>query len=264
MGRAPCCDKTKVKKGPWSPDEDATLKNYIHKHGTGGNWIALPRKAGLKRCGKSCRLRWLNYLRPDIKHGGFTGEEDNIICTLYLKLGSRWSIIASHLPGRTDNDVKNHWNTKLKKKITMASAAQTNKNPNPKSIVAVDILPNVEEEEKDPIIHGLPSNFLTDQSSTYGSFNGFNNQHCCYPLPELTQVCGFGASFERSHGGYGTNGTSPSQQDSTSVVSVAMEASTGLPWPFDGLPLMDLSGLPSEFGSSIPNLAVNSFYPEIN
>ncbi|XP_059432867.1 transcription factor MYB87-like [Corylus avellana] len=120
MGRAPCCDKASVKKGPWSPDEDATLKKYLEKHGTGGNWIALPHKAGLKRCGKSCRLRWLNYLRPDIKRGGFTEEEDVIICTLYGTIGSRWSVIASQLPGRTDNDIKNYWNTKLKKKLLMA------------------------------------------------------------------------------------------------------------------------------------------------
>ncbi|XP_019182453.1 PREDICTED: transcription factor RAX3-like [Ipomoea nil] len=117
MGRAPCCDKANVKKGPWSPDEDAKLKAYIHQHGTGGNWIALPQKIGLKRCGKSCRLRWLNYLRPNIKHGEFTREEDNIICALYLSIGSRWSIIAAQLPGRTDNDIKNYWNTKLKKKL---------------------------------------------------------------------------------------------------------------------------------------------------
>lgn len=116
MGRAPCCDKANVKRGPWSPEEDATLKSYLEAHGTGGNWIALPKKAGLRRCGKSCRLRWLNYLRPDIKHGGFTEDEDNIICNLYNEIGSRWSVIASQLPGRTDNDVKNYWNTKLKKK----------------------------------------------------------------------------------------------------------------------------------------------------
>ncbi|XP_014504095.1 transcription factor RAX3 [Vigna radiata var. radiata] len=117
MGRAPCCDKANVKKGPWSPEEDAKLKSYIEKHGTGGNWIALPQKIGLKRCGKSCRLRWLNYLRPNLRHGGFSEEEDNIICSLYISIGSRWSVIAAQLPGRTDNDIKNYWNTRLKKKL---------------------------------------------------------------------------------------------------------------------------------------------------
>nr|URY18995.1 MYB protein [Zanthoxylum bungeanum] len=117
MGRAPCCDKANVKRGPWSPEEDSTLKEYIEKFGFGGNWIALPLKAGLKRCGKSCRLRWLNYLRPNIKHGEFTDEEDRLICSLFANIGSRWSIIAAQLPGRTDNDIKNYWNTKLKKKL---------------------------------------------------------------------------------------------------------------------------------------------------
>ncbi|KAK1403381.1 Transcription factor RAX2 [Heracleum sosnowskyi] len=121
MGRAPCCDKANVKRGPWSPEEDQKLKDYIDKHGTGGNWIALPQKAGLRRCGKSCRLRWLNYLRPNIKHGQFSDDEDRIICTLFANIGSRWSIIAGQLPGRTDNDIKNYWNTKLKKKLLMTS-----------------------------------------------------------------------------------------------------------------------------------------------
>ncbi|XP_059625272.1 transcription factor RAX2-like [Cornus florida] len=117
MGRAPCCDKANVKKGPWSPEEDSKLKEFIEKYGTGGNWIALPQKAGLKRCGKSCRLRWLNYLRPNIKHGEFSDDEDRIICSLFASIGSRWSVIAARLPGRTDNDIKNYWNTKLKKKL---------------------------------------------------------------------------------------------------------------------------------------------------
>ncbi|XP_057955025.1 transcription factor RAX2-like [Malania oleifera] len=125
MGRAPCCDKANVKKGPWSPEEDAKLKEYIEKNGTGGNWIALPQKAGLKRCGKSCRLRWLNYLRPNIKHGEFSDEEDRIICTLFASIGSRWSIIAAQLPGRTDNDIKNYWNTKLKKKLLSMMASSS-------------------------------------------------------------------------------------------------------------------------------------------
>ncbi|KAH7862663.1 hypothetical protein Vadar_007804 [Vaccinium darrowii] len=125
MGRAPCCDKENVKRGPWSAEEDTKLKNFIEKYGTGGNWISLPQKAGLKRCGKSCRLRWLNYLRPNIKHGDFSDEEDRVICTLFATIGSRWSIIAANLPGRTDNDIKNYWNTKLKKKL-MGIANQSN------------------------------------------------------------------------------------------------------------------------------------------
>nr|TKR99752.1 transcription factor RAX2-like [Populus alba] len=137
MGRAPCCDKANVKRGPWSPEEDATLKSYLETHGTGGYYSYFPTSfqvcmeqlfLGLKRCGKSCRLRWLNYLRPDIKHGGFTEEEDNIICTLYSQMGSRWSLIAAQLPGRTDNDVKNYWNTKLKKKILAGKISLTIKN----------------------------------------------------------------------------------------------------------------------------------------
>ncbi|KAH1066729.1 hypothetical protein J1N35_031716 [Gossypium stocksii] len=134
MGRAPCCDKANVKKGPWSTEEDSKLREYIEKYGTGGNWIALPQKAGLKRCGKSCRLRWLNYLRPNIKHGEFTDEEDRIICSLFASIGSRWSIIAAQLPGRTDNDIKNYWNTKLKKKlmaIPMSMTSQPHRKPPP-------------------------------------------------------------------------------------------------------------------------------------
>ncbi|EOA19622.1 hypothetical protein CARUB_v10002949mg [Capsella rubella] len=125
MGRAPCCDKTKVKRGPWSPEEDSKLRDYIEKYGNGGNWISLPLKAGLRRCGKSCRLRWLNYLRPNIKHGDFSEEEDMIIFSLFAAIGSRWSIIAAHLPGRTDNDIKNYWNTKLRKKLLSSSSSSS-------------------------------------------------------------------------------------------------------------------------------------------
>ncbi|PHU22195.1 Transcription factor MYB3 [Capsicum chinense] len=97
MGRTPCCDKTKVKRGQWSPEEDEILKNYMLKHGTAGSWITLPHKAGLNRCSKSCRLRWLNYLRPDIKLGKFTQEEDNIIHSLYSQLGSRLNLALQPL-----------------------------------------------------------------------------------------------------------------------------------------------------------------------
>ncbi|GAB4831668.1 hypothetical protein Ancab_005680 [Ancistrocladus abbreviatus] len=116
MGRSPCCDKEGLKKGPWTPEEDQKLLAYIEEHGH-GNWRALPAKAGLQRCGKSCRLRWTNYLRPDIKRGKFSLQEEQTIIQLHALLGNRWSAIATHLPKRTDNEIKNYWNTHLKKRL---------------------------------------------------------------------------------------------------------------------------------------------------
>ncbi|KAG6429730.1 hypothetical protein SASPL_107783 [Salvia splendens] len=116
MGRSPCCDKEGLKKGPWTPEEDQKLLAYVQQHGH-GSWRALPPKAGLQRCGKSCRLRWTNYLRPDIKRGKFSLQEEQTIIQLHALLGNRWSAIASHLPKRTDNEIKNYWNTHLKKRL---------------------------------------------------------------------------------------------------------------------------------------------------
>ncbi|KAK6925037.1 SANT/Myb domain, partial [Dillenia turbinata] len=114
MGSTPCCDVEGLKRGPWTPKEDEKRLAYIQKYGH-GSWHSLPPKAGLQRCGKSCRLRWINYLRPDIKRGGFSLQEEQTIIQLHALLGNRWSAIAANLPKRTDNEIKNYWNTHIRK-----------------------------------------------------------------------------------------------------------------------------------------------------
>ncbi|CAN1264830.1 Transcription factor MYB17 [Linum perenne] len=136
MGRTPCCDKNGVKKGAWSAEEDQILTDYIKKNGH-GSWRTLPKNAGLLRCGKSCRLRWTNYLRPDIKRGPFTPEEESTIIRLQGLLGNKWASIASHLPGRTDNEIKNYWNTHLRKQFLA---------PLPKPVKIEDRLVSMEED----------------------------------------------------------------------------------------------------------------------
>ncbi|PWA47468.1 homeodomain-like protein [Artemisia annua] len=115
MGRAPCCEKVGLRRGRWTTEEDNLLLSYIQANGE-GSWRALPKNAGLLRCGKSCRLRWINYLKTDVKRGNISSEEEDLIIKLHASLGNKWSLIAGHLPGRTDNEIKNYWNSHLSRK----------------------------------------------------------------------------------------------------------------------------------------------------
>ncbi|KAL7104872.1 hypothetical protein ACP275_07G008600 [Erythranthe tilingii] len=116
MGRKACCDKSEtLKRGKWEVEEDEKLINYINANGE-GSWRSLPTNAGLKRCGKSCRLRWINYLKSGLKRGSFTPHEDETIVKFHNTFGNKWSLIASNLPGRTDNEIKNYWNSHLSRR----------------------------------------------------------------------------------------------------------------------------------------------------
>ncbi|XP_042503812.1 transcription factor MYB82-like [Macadamia integrifolia] len=109
-------NKRIVNKGAWTAEEDQKLAQYIEVHGA-KKWKVVAIKAGLDRCGKSCRLRWLNYLRPNIKRGNISDQEEDLILRLHKLLGNKWSLIAGRLPGRTDNEIKNYWNSHLSKKV---------------------------------------------------------------------------------------------------------------------------------------------------
>ncbi|NP_001168460.1 Myb-related protein Hv33 [Zea mays] len=154
MGRLSCGGgggggvQPKLRKGLWSPEEDEKLYNHIIRHGV-GCWSTVPKLAGLQRCGKSCRLRWINYLRPDLKRGSFSQQEEDLIVALHEILGNRWSQIASHLPGRTDNEIKNFWNSCLKKKLRQRGIDPATHKP-VAAAEASAALPDARDHDREP------------------------------------------------------------------------------------------------------------------
>ncbi|GMH18768.1 hypothetical protein Nepgr_020609 [Nepenthes gracilis] len=114
------------RKGPWTAEEDSLLIEYVKLHGE-GRWNSVSGLTGLRRNGKSCRLRWLNYLRPDLKRGKITPYEKSVILKLHARWGNRWSTIARSLPGRTDNEIKNYWRTHFKKEKASSTRSEKSK-----------------------------------------------------------------------------------------------------------------------------------------
>ncbi|KAM3225269.1 hypothetical protein ACQJBY_058176 [Aegilops geniculata] len=144
MGRQPCCEKVGLKKGPWTAEEDQKLVAFLLSHGH-CCWRLVPKLAGLLRCGKSCRLRWTNYLRPDLKRGLLSDDEEKLVIDLHSQLGNRWSKIAARLPGRTDNEIKNHWNTHIRKKLKKMGLDPVTHQP-----VAASRAAHPEDPQQDP------------------------------------------------------------------------------------------------------------------
>uniref|UniRef100_A0A453PHT2 Protein ODORANT1 n=1 Tax=Aegilops tauschii subsp. strangulata TaxID=200361 RepID=A0A453PHT2_AEGTS len=180
MGRQPCCEKVGLKKGPWTAEEDQKLVAFLLSHGH-CCWRLVPKLAGLLRCGKSCRLRWTNYLRPDLKRGLLSDDEEKLVIDLHSQLGNRcvcvssstpplrspdiflhvrvvnsvlvlrhrWSKIAARLPGRTDNEIKNHWNTHIRKKLKKMGLDPVTHQP-----VAASRAAHPEDPQQDPHCDG--------------------------------------------------------------------------------------------------------------
>lgn len=157
-----------TRKGPWTVEEDMQLIGIVNLHGE-GRWNFLARASGLQRTGKSCRLRWVNYLRPDLKRSKITPEEERLIIELHRRWGNRWSRIAQSLPGRTDNEIKNFWRTRMKGKLNSETQ---------KDIAGVDADDGVQFESelgscRLPVIssHALPEVDVAEPSSTFPQQN---------------------------------------------------------------------------------------------
>ncbi|KAM3299628.1 hypothetical protein ACQJBY_040903 [Aegilops geniculata] len=157
----------KLRKGLWSPEEDEKLYNHIIRHGV-GCWSSVPMLAGLHRCGKSCRLRWLNYLRPDLRRGSFSQQEEDHIVALHQILGNRWSQIASHLPGRTDNEIKNFWNSCIKKKLRHQGIDPATHKP--MGAPATVALPDAEEEDRKTLSAVVDGSLAPKQQAVFDPF----------------------------------------------------------------------------------------------
>ncbi|TXG68373.1 hypothetical protein EZV62_003308 [Acer yangbiense] len=161
--------KREVNKGAWTAEEDRKLAEVIAIQGP-KKWKTIAVKAGLNRCGKSCRLRWMNYLRPNIKRGNISDQEEDLILRLHKLLGNRWSLIAGRLPGRTDNEIKNYWNSHLSKKMNKKkSEKKQTGTSSTREKTSVEKSGEVEEEETSGEINKMV--IMKDENKSSGDEN---------------------------------------------------------------------------------------------
>ncbi|KAK6122286.1 hypothetical protein DH2020_043906 [Rehmannia glutinosa] len=173
-----------LRRGPWTLEEDNLLIQYISCHGE-GRWNSLANFAGLNRTGKSCRLRWLNYLKPDIKRGNLTPHEQLLILELHSKWGNRWSKIAQHLPGRTDNEIKNYWRTRVQKQARQLKIDSNSK----KFLEAIRtvwmprLMEKMEQDSSPPISSSPSSSISTMETQKYSTTSPVSKQ-APFPCPQ--------------------------------------------------------------------------------
>ncbi|MBA0707794.1 hypothetical protein Golax_019807 [Gossypium laxum] len=169
-------DGTFIKKGPWTGEEDEILMNYVKKYGPKG-WSSIRSMGLLPRTGKSCRLRWVNKLRPNLKTGcKFSAEEERVVIELQAEFGNKWAKIARHLPGRTDNDVKNFWSAR-RKRLERISHAPKSKGKDHHAFHEM------------PMVEVVPSNGVPleqgSSSHQHPFFPGNLEEFKMVPLPDL-------------------------------------------------------------------------------
>uniref|UniRef100_A0A5B6YJ24 Uncharacterized protein n=1 Tax=Davidia involucrata TaxID=16924 RepID=A0A5B6YJ24_DAVIN len=175
-----------IKKGPWKAEEDEVLINHVNKYGP-RDWSSIRSKGLLQRTGKSCRLRWVNKLRPNLKNGvKFSAEEERIVIELQAEFGNKWARIATYLPGRTDNDVKNFWSSRQKR---LARILQTPTTPskqqrdNNKAVAVLHDVPSLEA----PKFSSSTEEESSSKSQSCSSSSYIDNSEMIkmVPLPDL-------------------------------------------------------------------------------